>query len=271
MRFGITECRLRTEWHRAFLFLFCILLWAYIGLVQIHVIRDYATYESLVEGSGSHAVSSAYGIQQAIDMDSEEAFKLYQAEHRDEVYYQGMSYTLLTAFLIGNALAVMLICVPFQKRQVSRWIYAGYSRARVFLALTLTYYLVMILIWFCATWLMRFWYSVSFSHEERKYFLVTQMSWMFMTLARVSLCYFFAFLFRRPLPAFLVSLFIEFPLGPMHLPERWFIPVKVQGNLSLWQPGSDLSTLLRGDAVALFLIIAAIVGAWFCFRKRGLE
>lgn len=271
MRFGITVCRIKTEWHRAFWFLFCILLWAYIGLAQIHDIRDYATYEALVEGSGSRAVSSAYGTQQAIDMDSEETFKLYQAEHRDEVYYQGMSYTLLTSFLIGNALAVMLICAPFQKRQVSRWLYAGYSRARVFLALTLTYYLVMVLIWFCAAWLMRFWHSISFSPEERKYFLVTQISWMLMTLARVSLCYFFVFLFLRPLPAFLVSLLIEFPLGPLHLPDKWLIPVVVQGNMSLWQPGSDLSILLSGDAVALFLIIAAIVGAWFCFRKRGLE
>ena len=271
MKCAITGCRLKTEWYRVFWFLFCIVLWAYIGLVQIHVIRDYASFETLVEGSGSQAVSSAYGTQQAIDMDSEEAFKLYQAEHRDEVYYHGMSYTLLTAFLIGNALAVMLICVPFQKRQVSRWLYAGYSRARVFLSLTLTYYLVMILIWFCAAWLMRFWYSVSFSPEERKYFLVTQLSWMLMTLARVSLCYFFAFLFRKPLPAFLVSLFIEFPLGPVHLPDKWLIPVGVQGNMALWQPDSDLSILLRGDAVALFLMIAAIIGAWFCFRKRGLE
>ena len=271
MNFVIAGHRLKTEWPRAFWFLFCIVLWAYIGLTQIHVIRDYATYETLVEGSGSHAVSSAYGTQQAIDMNSEEAFKLYQAEHRDEVYYQGMSYTLLTSFLIGNALAVMLICVPFQKRQVSRWIYAGYSRARVFLALSLTYYLVMTLIWFCAAWLMRFWYSVSFASEERRFFLVTQVSWLLMTLARVSLCYFFAFLFRRPLPAFLVSLLIEFPLGPLRLPDKWLIPVMVQGNMSLWQPDSDLSILLRGDAVALFLMIIAIVGAWFCFRKRGLE
>ena len=271
MRFGITGCRMQTGWRRVFWLLFCILLWAYVGLTQIHVIRDYAAYEALVEGSGSHAVSSAYGTQQAMDMDSEEAFKLYQAEHRDEVYYHGMSYTLLTAFLIGNALAVMLICAPFQKRQVSRWVYAGYSRARVFLSLSLTYYLVMSLIWFCAAWLMRFWYSVSFSPGERQFFLVTQLSWLLMTLARVSLCYFFAFLFQRPLPTFLVSLFIEFPLGPLRLPDQWLIPVMVQGNMALWQPDSDLSILLRGDAVALLLMIAAIVGAWFCFRKRGLE
>ena len=271
MLFRLTRFRLKTEWTRIFWFLLCILIWAGVFMMQVRIPADYNSYQSYVGMAGGTAVNTALGVSETESGTvSRQEFERYLAKYRDFIYRQILMNNSVTGFLVGNALGVMLICTPLNRRKAAQLLSAGYSRLRIFLSLILAYYLVMGAIWLGASRIMCLKYPLIFAAEEREYYRVTQLSWLMLTLGRVSLCVFCAFLLRGPLKTYLTAMFIELVLLLKTDKLPGFLPSAYLRD-ALWQPGADLTALHRGCWVSLGCILAAVLASWLAFRKRGQE
>ena len=140
---------------------------------------------------------------------------------------------------------------------------------------TLVYFAAVVLTWFVSAKVLLALYSVRWTPEEADFFRTTRLAWLLTFLFRASILYLLSFLLGRPLPAALAGIGISLLL-------RWLksavpaIPIRIvppgpYPNGPTWDPGADLTAVVKGNWIALGVCILSVLIAWLCFRKRSLE
>ena len=270
--------RLKTEWLRFLLgvaFAAAFLIWS--GFFMTPQAGNLAQFVAKYDGVDPEQMAIALGIDVSeLKPTLEENFRMMAGQYRGLRYYNLVDGTEWLAGLpLSIALSVLFLTGPLRNKRLDPLLAAGYGRFRIFLSLTLVYYAAVVLTWFVSAKVLLALYSVRWTPEEADFFRTTRLAWLLTFLFRASILYLLSFLLGSPLPAALTGIGISFLL-------RWLksavpaIPIRIvppgpYPNGPTWDPGADLSAVVKGNWIALGVCILSVLIAWLCFRKRSLE
>ena len=280
MFFRLTRYRLRAEWLRILLGLvFAVILFSWSGSINIisAPVRSFSNYVSDYQTASRNAARSA-GMpdpKTAANSDLRAGYEQLLRSNRGFIYaVLVMSVNDPIPTIIVNALAVLLLTGLFQKQQLGTSITAGYSRVRVFLSLTVGYYLSVVLVWAISSAYLLNRYMIEFAPEDQGFFLATRLTWFCAFLWHASIAYLLSMLLRRPLPAFLSAVVLWFILSRVMAQTPNILPAFIISDgydIPDLLPGYDIGPLLRTDVISAGFFLLALIVGWFSFRKRGLE
>ncbi len=265
---------LRTEWFKVLALVLALLLYAFVCL-----------NDTAIRPMGYEEFEAEYG-EYAYSMD-----KLADVTRFDREYLGNSlqdAYTWIVSWRLGNylrsmlpaanilvpfltaGLASALLCAVFRKRRLGQAIAAGYSRQVVYLFLTVLYYAALLAVWVVAAPYLFSRYPTS--EGLGAFSLILLLGILFSG----AVSFFFAFLLRRPIPVFLASIVLWFPLdlikGVIPLPAALF-HLAIRWNELMLQ-GDDREAvimIITECCVTGAAVIASMVGSWLCFRRRGQE
>ena len=284
MFFRLTRYRLKTEWQKILGVALCglLLTWASVNNYTYTSKKLCTNYTEFERYYGEDYLEwGRERLAMGFDMEPEElgetpgeAFEAIRRVRRGLFYVRLIQGSEgITAVLIFNALAALLLTGLFSRRRLGPLTAAGFSRGRLFLSLTLSFYAAVFLLWrVCSAYAIRL-YGVVFAPEERDFYAFTQLSWFLSFLFLSSIAYLSAMLLRRPLYSFLAALGIWFLLRFL-LGTDSPVPVCFLGTgltVKAWDPGADLSKLSLGNYISLGTFLLAVLLGWLRFRKGGLE
>ena len=237
-----------------------------------HSFHEYETHHQAIMEREARRKGMA-NPDPAASSDVREGYRTYLRENRGYVYACLVTMVNDWVPLVANALSVLLLTGIFRKKRLGPPLAAGYSRGRVFLSLTGSYFLCVLLVWVLSSAYLLDRYCVEFAPEEQEFFRVTQLTWFCAFLWHASIAYLFAMLLRSPLPAFAATAAVWLILGFSTAYTPNVLPSYVVQNLDKpnWEPGADLWPLLRTDIIAAAFFVVAIIVGWLSFRKRGME
>ena len=273
MLLRLTRSRLKAEWVMLIGTAILIILYVWFcGLNNRGL--TLGSYEMFVHTYGSVSPKTL-----ALSLDMEEPpedadlYALYEAAllaKRGFLYSRILMSAEDMTFLVLDALAVLLLCTLFQKRRLSQWLSAGYSRGQVFLSITLFFFACAFLMWLAASLYLLSRYHIAFAPEEGAFFRVTQLAWICNVMFNASLAFLSALLLRRPLPAFLAALGAWILLRVLS-PDLSISPAVIlgSGKILSWDPGMDTSSLAAGNWITLGFLLVVLTVTWLIFRKRG--
>lgn len=280
MFFRFTRYRLKAEWLRFLLGLvFAVILFSWSGTINIisAPVRSFSNYVSYYQTANQNVAQSA-GMPDPKPADNSDLRAGYEKLLRNN---RGFIFAVLVMSvngpiptLIVNALAVLLLTGLFQKKRLSMPLAAGFSRVRIFLSLTVSYYLFVVLVWAISSSYLLNRYMIEFAPEDRSFFLATRLTWFCAFLWHASIAYLLSMLLRRPLPAFLSAVVLWFILSLVIAQAPNILPAFIISNgydIPDLLPGYDIGPLLRTDIIAAGFFLFTLIVGWFSFRKRGFE
>ena len=269
----LTRVRLKAEWLS--LILAAILVILYVWFCGLNnrglTLGSYAIFEH------TYGSVSPSALAKSLDMEIppegatlQEIYETALQAKRGFLYSRILMSAEDMTFLVLDALAVLLLCTLFRKRRIGQWLSAGCGRGRAFLSLTLSYYVVALLMWLAASRFLLGRYHIAFAPEEGEFFRTTQLAWLCNILFNASLAYLSALLLGRTLPAFFAALGVWILLRAASPPLSASPAVILgSGKILSWDPGMDLRSLIAGNWITLGFLILVFIAAWLSFRKRG--
>ena len=276
MLFRFTRVRLKAEWllPAAAAALLILYTWCSGFNLRGSIMGSYPYFSYTFDDFSPKAAAESLGLEEPPEgADLRDVYEAYQAETRGIRYASILLDTERVSFILLDFLAAFLLGSLFRKRRMGQFLSAGYSRGQIFLSLTLTYYLWVILMWWAASSFLLARFHLSFAPEEGEFFRTTQLAWFCNVLFNASLAYLAFLLLCRPLPAFLAALgawiLLKSVSPPMSSSPLVILGVKKTiGEPDPWEPGMDLSSLIAGNWITLVFFLAVLAAAWLSFRKR---
>lgn len=175
----------------------------------------------------------------------------------------------ITPVLTG-VLALLLISRPRKKHRLEPPGEAGYGRGAVFLFLAVMYFGLMLLIWLIAVPFLLGKYPIAISPLERVWFRELKLTLLLSLLFSAALAFFFAFLLRRLLLAFLAPLVLWYLLIPLSsIVPLPILPLSSITSADQWEMGMDVRFLVVRCCVTAVTLAAAVAGGWQLFRRQA--
>ena len=189
MVFRLARARLRTEWFPLLCLALLIVLYIWFCRLDLRA-TDLGTFPQFEESYGAmfrngldrddaEKLATSYAMKEPIKEGTgiREAYEELLRDQRGFVYSRLLIGAENCPFYPMGALAVLFLCPQFGKRRAAQWLSAGYSRGHVFLSMTLTYFACAVLLWLISSRILLGLSRISFSPEERGFFLTTQLGW----------------------------------------------------------------------------------------------
>lgn len=175
----------------------------------------------------------------------------------------------ITPVLTG-VLALLLISRPRKKHRLEPPGEAGYGRGAVFLFLAVMYFGLMLLIWLIAVPFLLGKYPIAISPLERVWFRELKLTLLLSLLFSAALAFFFVFLLRRLLLAFLAPLVLWYLLIPLSsIVPLPILPLSSITSADQWEMGMDVRFLVVRCCVTAVTLAAAVAGGWQLFRRQA--
>lgn len=175
----------------------------------------------------------------------------------------------ITPVLTG-VLALLLISRPRKKHRLEPPGEAGYGRGTVFLFLAVMYFGLMLLIWLIAVPFLLGKYPIAISPLEQVWFRELKLTLLLSLLFSAALAFFFAFLLRRLLLAFLAPLVLWYLLIPFSsIVPLPILPLSSITSADQWEMGMDVRFLVVRCCVTAVTLAAAVAGGWQLFRRQA--
>ncbi len=175
----------------------------------------------------------------------------------------------ITPVLTG-VLALLLISRPRKKRRLEPPGEAGYGRGAVFLFLAVMYFGLMLLIWLIAVPFLLGKYPIAISPLEQVWFRELKLTLLLSLLFSAALAFFFVFLLRRLLLAFLAPLVLWYLLIPLSsIVPLPILPLSSITSADQWEMGMDVRFLVVRCCVTAVTLAAAVAGGWQLFRRQA--
>ena len=165
---------------------------------------------------------------------------------------------------------MLLISRPRKKHRLEPPGEAGYGRGAVFLFLAVMYFGLMLLIWLIAVPFLLGKYPIAISPLERVWFRELKLTLLLSLLFSAALAFFFVFLLRRLLLAFLAPLVLWYLLIPLSsIVPLPILPLSSITSADQWEMGMDVRFLVVRCCVTAVTLAAAVVGGWQLFRRQA--
>lgn len=280
MGLRLARYRMKTEWPKLLALVFCILFLCWFEnfyVDSLRTLRDYNLFyqyygdEEYYLSSGRAKLAMGWGLaEEELGETPQEGFRALRRLRRGFVCIKLIMGSDQVIILLTNALAVLFLTGLLANRRLEPLLASGCSRRKLFLSLSLTYFGGAALLWLGSVCLMLPAFGVTFLPEERSFFFVMLLSWFLSTMTAAACSYLFAFLLRRPFPAFAAALGAYLLVAAL-IPDRSGVPVQIMGSSLLHKsldPGEDLGWLITGDWIALAFILLSVIAAWLAFRRR---
>ena len=264
----------RTEWFKVLALVLALLIYAFVCLNDT-TIRP-MSYEEFAAEYGEYA----YSLDKLADVtrfDREFLGNSFQEAYTWIISWRLGNYlrtmlpaaNILVPFLTAG-LASALLCAVFRKRRLGQAIAAGCSRRVIYLFLTVLYYAALLAVWLVAAPYLFSRYPTSDAWGAFSLFVLLGL------LFSGAASFFFAFLLRRPIPAFLISVALWFLLnlmkGVIPLPAALFHSAIRWNELMLQGDDREAVIMIITECCVTGAAVAAsVAGSWFCFRRRGQE
>ena len=197
----------------------------------------------------------------------EEAYPVFRERHFSMfLAYTGDCAWLFTPVLAGGLAALFLCCV-FRKRHLGPLLAAGCSRGAVYLLLLISYFGFFLFIWLVAVpWCFSRYRIVPLTAGQLSCLRLLKPALLFTLLFGAAAGFFFAFLLRRSVPAFLASVGFLFLV---QLLSEWApLPLAFIKALVSWEADTGAGPLIAQGCVTAAAIAAAFIGGWLCFRRQ---
>ena len=270
MFFRIARYYLRSEWRKLAAVVLAAVLCAFLMVNNTRTMP--MTYEAFTAQYGSELTMDRLARRVNIPREElgdslEEAYPVIRRQHFDR-FIRGEIDCVCIAPVFAGVLAVLLLCDVFRKRRLGPMPAAGCSRGTVYLFLTALYFGLFLLIWLILVPLCLSRYRIPLTAGERACLKLIGPSLLIALLFGAAVSFFFAFLLRRPLPAFLAGAGIPFLI-------QWLsglvpVPVGFLKELLEWRPDTAAGPLILQGCVTAVTVAAAVAGGWLCFRRREL-
>ena len=196
----------------------------------------------------------------------EEAYPVFNERHFSRFLGNtGDIFYFFTPILAGG-MAVLFICIVFQRRRLVPLMASGCSRGTVYLFLMLLYFCFILLAWLIAVPLCLSCYRLPLTGEQLICLQLIKSILLIALLFGGAVASFFAFFLRRPIPVFLASAISLFLL--QRLSGLVPVPVKLFISLMEWESNTGMQLLIAQGCVTIVVLIATIVGGWLCFRRQ---
>ncbi len=270
MFFRIARYYLRSEWRKLAAVLLAAALFAFLMVNNTRTMP--MTYEAFAAQYGGELTMDRLARRVNIPREElgdslEEAYPAICQQHFTRFLGQLADYVFVAPVLAG-ALAALLLCELFRKRQLSPLPAAGCSRGAVYLFLTGLYFGVFLLIWLIVVALSIGRYRIPLTAGQQACLRLIKPALLVALLFGAAVSFFFAFLLRRPIPAFLASAAALFLC-------QWLsglipVPVGFLKELLEWKPDTAAGPLILQGCVTAVTAAAAVAGGWLCFRRREL-
>ncbi len=276
--FRTAKTYLRMEWIKVAAVVFCILLYS---LLMVNDTRTVPmTYESFVTqycSTNKFSYSSDYMLdylaekhripREELGETFADAYPVFYWRHFDRFVGNTCGFTLYFAPAAAGVLAAVFLCAIFRKRRLGPLLAAGCRRGTVYLFLTLLYFAFFLLLWLIAVPFNLSRYKIlPLSDAQTACLRMIRPSVLLSLLFAAAVGHFFAFLLRRSFPVFAAVLalwFLVFGLSGQRSP----VPVPFITSLLEWRADTPAGPLITQACLTAAVILADVVGGWFCFRR----
>ncbi|MBO4677359.1 MAG: hypothetical protein J5633_07430 [Oscillospiraceae bacterium] len=279
MFFRIARYYLRMEWIKVAAAVFAILLYA---VLMVNDSRSAPmTYDAFVTqycSTNKYSYSSGYMLDYLADhykIPREElgesfadAYPVFYWRHFDRFVGYTCGFTAYFAPVLAGAAAVLFLCAIFRKRRLGPLLAAGCRRGAVYLFLTTLYFAFFLLLWLVAVpFLLSRYRFIPLTDEQVACLKLIKTSVLLSLLFGAAAGYFFAFLLRRPFPAFAAVIALWFLILGLS-GQRFPVPVEWITSLLEWKADTPAGPLVAQVCITAVTVVAAVIGGWSCFRRR---
>lgn len=277
--FRIARYYLRMEWIKVAAAVFAILLYA---VLMVNDSRSAPmTYDAFVTqycSTNKYSYSSGYMLDYLADhykIPREElgesfadAYPVFYWRHFDRFVGYTCGFTAYFAPVLAGAAAVLFLCAIFRKRRLGPLLAAGCRRGAVYLFLTTLYFAFFLLLWLVAVpFLLSRYRFIPLTDEQVACLKLIKTSVLLSLLFGAAAGYFFAFLLRRPFPAFAAVIALWFLILGLS-GQRFPVPVEWITSLLEWKADTPAGPLVAQVCITAVTVVAAVIGGWSCFRRR---
>lgn len=267
---------LRFHWLKIVVVVFIILLYSVVCLSGRDTMPvSYADVETMYgeyadpEGRLADRAQVPPGLR---GLSIQEAHAQLLERHAAQVF----SITLLGEFwatpVLTGFLALLLLSLPRKKGRLEPPAESGCGRGTVYLFLAVLFFGLMLLIWVIAVPFLLGKYRIAVSSQEQVWLREFELSLLMSLLFSAATAFFFAFLLRRPILAFLAPLAVWYLLMPLSsvvpLP---ILPLSSIAAAEQWERGMDVRFLAVRCCITVVTLAAAVAGGWQLFKGGDRE
>ena len=277
--FRIAKYYMRMEWIKVTAAVFAILLYAVLMVNDSRAAP--MTYDAFVTqycSTNKYSYSSGYMLDYLADhykIPREElgesfadAYPVFYARHFDRFVGYTCGFTAYFAPVIAGAAAMLFLCAIFRKRRLGPLLAAGCRRGAVYLFLTILYFAFFLILWLVTVpFLLSRYRFIPLTNEQVACLKLIKISVLLSLLFGAAAGHFFAFLLRRPFPAFAAVIALWFLILGLS-GQRFPVPVGWITSLLEWKANTPAGQLVAQGCITAVTVAAAVVGGWFCFRRR---
>ena len=278
MFFRVARYYLRSEWIRVAAAVFALFLYALLMVNDSRIAP--MTYDAFVTqycSTNKFSYSSDYLLddlakryripREELGESFADAYPVFYVRHFHEFVGYTCGFTAYFAPVLAGAAAMLYLCILFRKRRLGPLLAAGCRRGAIYLFLTILYFALFLLVWAVAVpFLLSRYRILPLTEEQEACLKLIKPSVLLSLLFGAAAGHFFAFLLRRPFPAFAAALalwFLVFGLSGQRFP----VPVAWITSLLEWNAGTPTGPLIAQGCVTAAAVLAAVIGGWFCFRR----
>ena len=278
MFFRVARYYLRSEWIRVAAAVFALFLYALLMVNDSRIAP--MTYDAFVTqycSTNKFSYSSDYLLddlakryripREELGESFADAYPVFYVRHFHEFVGYTCGFTAYFAPVLAGAAAMLYLCILFRKRRLGPLLAAGCRRGAIYLFLTILYFALFLLVWAVAVpFLLSRYRILPLTEEQEACLKLIKPSVLLSLLFGAAAGHFFAFLLRRPLPAFAAALalwFLVFGLSGQRFP----VPVAWITSLLEWNAETPTGPLIAQGCVTAAAVLAAVIGGWFCFRR----
>lgn len=278
MFFRVARYYLRSEWIRVAAAVFALFLYALLMVNDSRIAP--MTYDAFVTqycSTNKFSYSSDYLLddlakryripREELGESFADAYPVFYVRHFHEFVGYTCGFTAYFAPVLAGAAAMLYLCILFRKRRLGPLLAAGCRRGAIYLFLTILYFALFLLVWAVAVpFLLSRYRILPLTEEQEACLKLIKPSVLLSLLFGAAAGHFFAFLLRRPFPAFAAALalwFLVFGLSGQRFP----VPVAWITSLLEWNAETPTGPLIAQGCVTAAAVLAAVIGGWFCFRR----
>ena len=278
MFFRVARYYLRSEWIRVAAAVFALFLYALLMVNDSRIAP--MTYDAFVTqycSTNKFSYSSDYLLddlakryripREELGESFADAYPVFYVRHFHEFVGYTCGFTAYFAPVLAGAAAMLYLCILFRKRRLGPLLAAGCRRGAIYLFLTILYFALFLLVWAVAVpFLLSRYRILPLTEEQEACLKLIKPSVLLSLLFGAAAGHFFAFLLRRPFPAFAAALalwFLVFGLSGQRFP----VPVAWITSLLEWNAETPPGPLIAQGCVTAAAVLAAVIGGWFCFRR----
>ncbi len=278
MFFRVARYYLRSEWIRVAAAVFALFLYALLMVNDSRIAP--MTYDAFVTqycSTNKFSYSSDYLLddlakryripREELGESFADAYPVFYVRHFHEFVGYTCGFTAYFAPVLAGAAAMLYLCILFRKRRLGPLLAAGCRRGAIYLFLTILYFALFLLVWAVAVpFLLSRYRILPLTEEQEACLKLIKPSVLLSLLFGAAAGHFFAFLLRRPFPAFAAALalwFLVFGLSGQRFP----VPVAWITSLLEWNAETPTGPLIAQGCVTAAAVLAAVIGGWFRFRR----